>query len=274
MGKINLTPLRVRSRALADLQSQRYNIAPVWLDVVGRVPPAQILTRQQPNKHPIAQVRTRTLPSGKTEQYVNAAPSRKPKSAKPSRLFAPVEIKYEEDQLRKQFFQDHPWELARPRMVLETTGDQHANSDYSKGLLQPMVPLSGESVVQRQKYLLENVPDITVDEAYDIARKEFYTLRRQEAIRRKVAKEEALHMGATPEKSILQWSMQIENKHYNEWEEWSRGQVMELMQKNAAFSGEVAPKAEERMLNSGGNEENPSSPWAVEAQRKSNVLRG
>lgn len=272
MGRINLTSLRVRNRAIADLQSGKYTIAPVWLDVVGQVPPAQILTRQQPIRHPIAQIRTRTLPGGKTEQHVIEAPPKKSKSTKRSRLFAPVEIKYEEDQLRKQFFQDHPWELARPRMVLETTGNQHANSDYSKGLQQPMVPLSGESVVQRQKWLLENTPDITVEEAYDVARKEFYTLRRQEQIRRKVAREEALHMGAQPEKSILQWSMQIENKHYDDWEAWSREQVMELTQKNAAFSGEVAPRAEERMLNNGGvSGESASSPWAVEARRNSTV---
>lgn len=276
MGKINLTPLRVRSRALADLQSGRYPTPPVWLDVVGEIPPAQILTRQQPNKHPVTQIRTRSLPNGRIEQYAIAAPTRKPKSAKPSRLFAPVEIKYEEDQLRKQFFQDHPWELARPRVVLETTGNQHATSDYSKGLQQPMVPLSGESVVQRQKYLLENVPEMTVDQAYDIARKEFYTLRRQEAIRRRVAREEALHMGATPEKSILQWSMAIENKHYDSWEEWSRAQVMELMQRNAAFSGEVAPKAEQRMLNGDDDAGSTSAkdPFAVQAQRNSKVLRG
>lgn len=274
MGRINLTSLRVRNRALADLQSRKHDIPPVWLNVVGQIPPAQILTRQQPIRHPVAQIRTRSLPNGRTEQYVIEAPTKKSKSAKRSRLFAPVEIQYEEDQLRKQFFQDHPWELARPRMVLETTGNQHANSDYSKGLEQPMVPLSGESVIQRQKWLLENVPDITMTEAYDIARREFYTLRRQEAIRRKVAKEEALHMGARPEKSILQWSMQIENKHYDNWEAWSREQVMELTQKNAAFSGEVAPRAEERMINNPGNDDPPTSPWAVEAQRKSTVLRG
>lgn len=274
MGRINLTSLRVRNRALADLQSNKYRTPPVWLDIVGQIPPAQILTRQQPIKHAVAQVRTRSLPSGKTEQYVIDAPTKKSKSGKRSRLFAPVEIKYEEDQLRKQFFQDHPWELARPRMVLETTGNQHANSDYSKGLQQPMIPLSGESVVQRQKWLLENVPDITMEESYDVARKEFYTLRRQEAIRRKVAREEALHMGAQPERSILQWSMQIENKHYDDWEAWSREQVVELTQKNAAFSGEVAPRAEERMLNNGGTDESATSPWAVEAQRNSTVLRG
>lgn len=272
MGKINLTPLRVRSRALADLQAGRTSVPPVWINIIKEVPPAQVLTRQQPQKHPVSQIRTRTLPSGQTEQYAIIAPSRKPKSYKPSRLFAPVEIKYEEDQLRKQFFQDHPWELARPRMVLETSGNQHANSDYSKGLLQPMVPLSGESVVQRQKYLLENVPDITIEQAYDIARREFYTLRRQEAIRRRIAKEEALHMGADTEKSILQWSMQIENKHYDDWEEWSRSQVVELIHKNAAFSGEALPSPEQTLVNDNDSVQE-SGPWGVQSAKNANIVR-
>jgi len=277
MGKINLTPLRVRKRALADLQANRIPTPPVWLDVLADVPPAQILTRQQPQQHPLVQVRTKSLPNGKTEQVAIAAPTKKPKSSKRSRMFAPVEIKYEEDQLRKQFFQDHPWELARPRMVLETTGNQHAASDYSKGLQQPMVPLSGESVVQRQLYLLESVPDITTDQAYDIARREFYTLRRQEATRMRIAKEEALHMGAQPERSILQWSMKIENKHYDNWEQWSKSQVMEQIQRSAAFSGAVAPDAEQKMLaGDAGDGRDPrrGDPFAAEAARRGSVVRG
>ncbi|KAK5080072.1 mitochondrial ribosomal small subunit component [Exophiala xenobiotica] len=277
MGRINLTPLRVRKRALADLQANRIPTPPVWLEVLADVPPAQILTRQQPQQHPLVQVRTKSLPDGKTEQVAIAAPTRKPKSSKRSRMFAPVEITYEEDQLRKQFFQDHPWELARPRTVLETTGDQHKNSDYSKGLQQPTVPLSGESVVQRQLHLLQTVPDITTDQAYDIARREFYTLRRQEATRRRIAKEEALHMGAQPERSILHWSMQIENKHYNDWEQWSKSQVMEQIQRSAAFSGAVAPEAEQKML--GGDGQDPrgarrADPFVAEAASRAGIMTG
>ncbi|KAJ9663557.1 mitochondrial ribosomal small subunit component [Neophaeococcomyces mojaviensis] len=283
MGRINLTPLRVRRRALADLQANRIPIAPVWLDVVADIPPAQILTRQQPQQHVVTQTRTRSLPDGRTEKVTLPAPTpRKRKSAKPSRLFAPVEIKYEEDKLRKQFFSDHPWELARPRVVVETTGNQHATSDYSKGLLQPNVPLSGESVVQRQLHLLQTVPDITEPQAYDMARREFYVLRRQEATKRRIAKEEAMHMGAQPEMSILQWSMKIENKHYNDWEEWSRQQVVEQMQRSAAFSGEVM-NAEDNVLREGaGQGQRPqlgagfgmrgrSDPFAGEAERRASV---
>lgn len=47
-------------------------------------------------------------------------------------MFQPVKIRYEEDQLRKEFFRDHPWELARPRVVLENSGNDHAGYDWSK----------------------------------------------------------------------------------------------------------------------------------------------
>ncbi|KAK5082643.1 mitochondrial ribosomal small subunit component [Lithohypha guttulata] len=273
MGKINLTALQVRKRALAELQSQRLKVAPVWLDVMNEVPPAQILTRNQPQQHSEVQVRTKSLPNGRTEQVAIPAPKRKTKSGKSSRLFAPVKIRYEEDKLRKQFFQDHPWELARPRIVVETTGNQHKDSDYGKGLEQPLLPLSGESVVQRQLHLLHTVPDITTEQAYDIARREFYSLRRQEATRLRIAKEEMLHMGATPEKGVLQWSMQIENKHYNDWEAWAKGQVSEQIQRSAAFSGELAPAPEQQILGAG----NPGStrgPFGTQQQLSARVNRG
>lgn len=33
--------------------------------------------------------------------------------------------------------------------------------------------------------------------------------------------------------------MQIENKQYDDWEEWSRKTVVEQMQRNAAFAGDT-----------------------------------
>lgn len=68
----------------------------------------------------------------------------KPKKA--SRLFQPVEIKYEEDQLRKEFFRDHPWELARPRVLVESTGKDFERYDWSR-IQQPGKRLDGERCV-------------------------------------------------------------------------------------------------------------------------------
>ena len=69
--------------------------------------------------------------------------SAKSHNKKPSKLFQPLKIKYEEDQLRKEFFRDHPWELARPRIVLEKSGKDFENYDWSR-LQQPGRRLDGE----------------------------------------------------------------------------------------------------------------------------------
>lgn len=47
-------------------------------------------------------------------------------------MFKPVKIRYPEDGLRTEFFGDHPWELARPRIVLEGDGNNAKNWDWSK----------------------------------------------------------------------------------------------------------------------------------------------
>jgi small subunit ribosomal protein S23 len=46
-------------------------------------------------------------------------------------MFQPVKVKYEEDKLRWEYFNDHPWELARPRIVLENDGRDSEKWDWS-----------------------------------------------------------------------------------------------------------------------------------------------
>lgn len=81
-------------------------------------------------------------------------------------------------------------------------------------------------------------------------------------------------MGAQPEKSILQWSMKIENKHYDDWEQWSKSQVMEQIQRSAAFSGAVAPEAEQKVLGGDGQDPRRGDPFAAEASRRAGIVRG
>jgi small subunit ribosomal protein S23 len=283
MGRINLTPLRVRKQALANLEAKRTTVRPLWMDIVGDIPPSQVLVRPLPIEQPYLEVRTKTrlqAPKGEgnnaslpePETYVSIKPKSKPrknrKNLKPSRMFCPIPIRYEEDTLRKRFFTDHPWELARPRVVLETSGNSHAGADWSTGLLQPNIALSGESVVQRQLHLLQNVPDITVSRAYDIARKEFYDLRRQEDVQRRVAAEEARATGTVFGKDVLQWSMEVEDRQYDDWERWSRAQVIENLQKTAAFEGGTMPAEEEQLVDAApAEQETGGSAFALEAGR-------
>lgn len=50
---------------------------------------------------------------------------------KASRMFQPQRITLEEDRLRRDFFGDHPWELARPRVLLENDGKDYQRWDWS-----------------------------------------------------------------------------------------------------------------------------------------------
>lgn len=45
--------------------------------------------------------------------------------------------------LRKDFFKDHPWELARPRMIIEDEGKDSHKIDWSS-IEQKEKALSGE----------------------------------------------------------------------------------------------------------------------------------
>lgn len=121
MGRYNFRPQRVHQAVTQLLGTERLQAAPPWHDIVGTVPPSQILVRTQPVQH-----------------------HQRLKTKKSSKLFQPQNITYPEDRLRKEFFSDHPWELARPRVVLENDGMDARMHDWSKGIRQPGQPLSGE----------------------------------------------------------------------------------------------------------------------------------
>lgn len=279
MGRINLTPHRVRRRALAILESRRTSVRPVWLDVVGDIPPAQIFIRTQPQQHPLTKIRTKSrppppyappLPEGEKPETRVEVEVVKPKHTKKkaSQLFQPVQIRYEEDELRKQFFSDHPWELARPRIVLETDGRDSSRVDWSKGIQQPLRKVDGEAVVQRQLHLLQTTPDITVSEAYDKARREFYAVRRRDEILRRVAAEEAQSTDAVFGKSLNQIGMQLENEQYNDWEEWSRKMVVEQAQRTAAFAGETVDIIDDMLDVAATKDARPGASLFAQEQRK------
>ena len=135
MGRHNFKALRVHKAASFLIETassapksaaSRFNddpIRPVWYDVVEKFPPSQPLIRTQPVRH---------QPTSRTS-----------KLRKRSKIFQPQRISYEEDSLRQVFFRDHPWELARPRVLLENNGKDGQNFDWSK-IKQPGRQLDGE----------------------------------------------------------------------------------------------------------------------------------
>lgn len=130
MGKRNFAPARVYKTATQLIEAQRAKLTrgskpqkPVWYDVIGSIPPGEILTRTQPVQHREVTHNSRVR--------------------KLSKLFAPQEIFFEEDSLRKDFYSDHPWELARPRIILEQDGKDGQRCDWSR-IQQPGRQLDGE----------------------------------------------------------------------------------------------------------------------------------
>lgn len=97
--------------------------APVWLKALERMPPSEILTRPKPIPHQDPNSRMR----------------------KPKNIFKPQRIVHPEDELRRTFFKDHPWELATPRIAVELDGKDAHYTDWSTGLVQPGMQVTGES---------------------------------------------------------------------------------------------------------------------------------
>ncbi|KAL2867924.1 mitochondrial 37S ribosomal protein mS23 [Aspergillus lucknowensis] len=242
MGRYNLTALRVRQTALQAKASGKKGKLPEWVDVMRDIPPAQVLIRDRPQQHQLVRQRVKTIPGTSKPQVVFEAQEKRTKPKKSSRMYLPVEIKFEEDQLRKEFFRDHPWELARPRIVLENSGKDFERYNWSR-LQQPGKRLDGESVVQRQLWLLNNVPDMTKSAAYDIARREFYRLRLQEDIERRVAAEEAEATGATFGPTSLEWGMELENQQFEIWKQWAKSEALFIDNKKSAAA--LAPEGDE-----------------------------
>lgn len=75
-------------------------------------------------------------------------------------------------------------------------------------------------------------------QAYDIARKEFYALRHEEEVERRVAREEATWTGAYFGKGALEVGMELEDKTYERWKEWAVLEVEAIQrQRDSAYTG-------------------------------------
>ncbi|KZM19229.1 mitochondrial ribosomal small subunit component [Ascochyta rabiei] len=212
MGHYNFAPLRVRQTAKALYDAKRTSSLPQWYDVVGNIPPGETLARP-----------------------VLRAPRVKG-AKKASKLFKPLPIAYPEDQLRSDFFGDHPWELARPRLVVEDSGNDAKAYDWSR-IKQKGKQMDGESVVQRQLWLMKH-RHMSKASAYDHARREFYHHRHLAEIRARIAKEEATHVGAYFGKGPLEVGMALEDRAWENWKAWANQQIEEEQSMRAQmFSG-------------------------------------
>ena len=128
MRGLNLKPSRVYQTATLLMETKSINQPPPWYTTIGSIPPSEILTRTQPVQH---------------HEFIR----KQSRVRKPSKMFRPQPIEYEEDRLRREFYSDHPWELARPRVVLENDGKDGQRYDWSR-IQQRGKPLDGERYIR------------------------------------------------------------------------------------------------------------------------------
>jgi small subunit ribosomal protein S23 len=82
------------------------------------------------------------------------------------------------------------------------------------------------------------------EQAYDLARREFYDLRMQEDIERRVATEEALAVGAQFGKSYMEIGLDLERKALEDWKNKASELLTLRRGRQAAFSGAAAEEEE------------------------------
>ncbi|KAF1983010.1 hypothetical protein K402DRAFT_396952 [Aulographum hederae CBS 113979] len=146
-------------------------------------------------------------------------------------MFKPIAIHFPEDALRNEFYNDHPWELARPRIVLENDGRDAEKWDWSR-IDQPGKALDGENVVRRQQYIMEHghpsrpsEKKVPASIAYDLARREFYDKRLESEIESRIAVEEARSQGAYFGLTELEIGDMQERKAFETWRVSAKAQV-------------------------------------------------
>lgn len=124
MGRYDLRPQSVLRSTQLLINAGRLTEKPLWYDAVADIAPAATQTSVRPPKR---------HESGRK---------------KAQKIYQPVKLRFPEDSLRRDFYGDHPWELARPRVILEQDGKDYQKLDWSK-LGQVGKALDGERYVCR-----------------------------------------------------------------------------------------------------------------------------
>lgn len=150
-------------RVESGLQGGIIRNAPIWYDAIKQNPPSDLFCAYRA-----------ILPEETGSFYTRRVGQRK----RPNYITKPQAIVYPEDKVRDTFYASHPFELSRPRSLLQYESSFDAY-DWSKNIYGNRADLDvcGENVVQRTMYLATQKP---LREAYEIALEEFYAVRSEE----------------------------------------------------------------------------------------------
>ncbi|PRT54081.1 37S ribosomal protein S25, mitochondrial [Wickerhamiella sorbophila] len=203
-------------RAGSNIRGGRTAVSePAWYKVVLANPPThQLLPKLRKLKEYVEVARAQPEVNTRTGMYTTRIKAKF--NTRAGHLYKLSKIEYPEDKIRRLFYTNHPWEMARPRNMIENSGRSVADCDWSN-MRQPTLRLSGENVVQRTlwlasqpAYMKEHGKDWY--EAYKQARLEFYRLRIDENAKQQVAAEEAIMNGAVFGPSSIEHGVAVEQK--------------------------------------------------------------
>lgn len=198
-------------------------VEPTWYRVVLSHPPThQLLPRMRNLDKFLEQDRFRydETQSRNSKGFYVTRNKQKYKAAA-SHLYRTPKLRYTEDRIRHLFYTNHPWEMARPRNVIENGTPPVSSLDWSS-IIQPRMRLSGESVVQRTMWLAKQPSYLSEHKsdwfsAYEQARLEFYRVRMREHAESQVAQEEALMHGAVLGPSSWDTSLAREQRYIEKY---------------------------------------------------------
>lgn len=217
--KVQTNAVNLLERTSAYLRAGLLTKAPAWYNVVASVPPSKSFAREPKITNPsnnknIASLSEYSETVGIKNGTYKTRQSGSDRKVSFNKLYKAPKLNYAEDKLRELFYQQHPWELSRPKVLIENTGEE----SYDWSTIQQLgKPLDGESVVQRTLYLLKEKKQPTLLDAYDQARFEFYRVRVQQEIHEQVAQEEAEMFGSVFGSSSIEYGLEKEQKVIETW---------------------------------------------------------
>ncbi|EJD51783.1 hypothetical protein AURDEDRAFT_111393 [Auricularia subglabra TFB-10046 SS5] len=198
--------VQVHKTAGRLLQAKHIAQTPAWYEVVLQHPPIPLPPRAPaPRTHFDAPPET-----GKLE---HAKRMGTPK-------VKPLPVYYLEDEIRRQFFRDHPFEAFRPRILSEkgAIDDEHPirGTEWTR-LRQRGLNATPEDCVQFALNL-HAAHGLSLSEAYELAVTQFRALQSERHIAKATARLEALTYGASFGPSAVEESFQREEANMRTWD--------------------------------------------------------
>lgn len=218
--KIQTNAVNVLERTSAYLRSGLLKNTPAWYDVVASVPPKTKFTREPKLVNPsnmkkLAELKKFPADSN-SKGFFKTRANAFDKKINNAKLYKAPKLQFVEDQLREVFYKQHPWELSRPKVLVENGAEEEFDWSHIQQLEKP---LDGESVVQRTLYLLNSTEGTSLTQAYDQARFEFYRLRMQQEVEQQVAQEESEMFGSIYGPSAIDFGVKQEQKFIDIWKQ-------------------------------------------------------